>query len=375
MDSLDQTMMTRALELAENGRGLVEPNPLVGAVVAREGRIVGEGWHERFGEAHAEVNALARAGEAARGASLFVTLEPCCHQGKTPPCTAAIVRAGVRRVVAALADPFPDVAGRGIEALRSEGVDVEVGVGEAAARAQNAPYLKLLRTGKPWVIAKWAMSLDGKIATRTGESRWLTGPEARARVHQLRGRMDAILVGIGTVLADDPLLTARPPGPRTATRVVLDSRLRLPLESQLVRTARQTPLIAVHDPQADAGVRAALTQAGCECLTVRPDAGSPTIDGILLELGRRRFTNLLVEGGAKVLGSLFDAQAIDEVYAFVAPTLVGGGPGPLAGHGLDRLADALLLSSPRVEAMGRDVLISGRTKRDSATCGSARAEF
>src|SRR6478752_9858422 len=235
----DADYMARALELAARGRGAVEPNPLVGAVVVRDGAVVGQGWHEQFGQAHAEVNALRQAGDRARGATLYVTLEPCCHFGKTPPCTEAVVRAGVRRVVAAMLDPFPQVAGQGASRLREAGVVVEVGVGEAAARRLNAPYLKSLRTGRPWVHAKWAMTLDGKIATRTGESKWITGEAARARAHELRGRMDAVIVGKGTLLADDPLLTARPPGPRTATRVVLTASGKgLPISCRLLETAQ-----------------------------------------------------------------------------------------------------------------------------------------
>src|SRR5690242_3300722 len=213
MHDADQLWMRRALDLAECGRGWVEPNPLVGAVIVRDGRMVGEGWHRRYGEAHAEVNALAEAGDAARGATLYVTLEPCCHHGKTPPCTDAVLRAGVRRVVAAMPDPFPAVAGQGAGRLRAAGVEVEFGPGEAAARRLNAPYLKLLAAGRPYVHVKWAMTLDGKIATRTGDSKWVSNPASRRYVHELRGRVDAVLVGVGTALADDPSLTARPPGP------------------------------------------------------------------------------------------------------------------------------------------------------------------
>ena len=237
--------MRRAVELAERGRGHVEPNPLVGAVIVRDGQIVGEGWHKKFGQAHAEVNAFTSAGEAARGATLYVTLEPCCHHGKTPPCTDAVIRAGIARVVAALQDPFPQVAGQGAALLRAAGIPIEFGVCAKEARRQNAPYLKLLATGRPYVHAKWAMSLDGKIATRTGDSQWISNETSRRRVHELRGRMDGILVGIGTALADDPLLTARPPGPRTACRVILDSKGRLPITSQLVRTAAQVPTLIV----------------------------------------------------------------------------------------------------------------------------------
>ncbi len=237
--------MTRALELAERGRGYVEPNPLVGAVVVRDGRMVGEGWHQRYGEAHAEVNALAAAGEAARGATLYVTLEPCCHHGKTPPCTDAILQAGVARVVAAMTDPFPEVAGKGLSILQAAGVTVVVGLGEKEARRLNAPYLKLLTTGRPYIHAKWAMMLDGKIATRTGDSKWISGEESRRRVHELRGRMDGIIVGIGTALADDPLLTVRPPGARVPTRIILDSHARLSPHSRLVQTAKEAPVMVV----------------------------------------------------------------------------------------------------------------------------------
>src|SRR5713101_264980 len=221
MAAWDDHWMNRALDLAERGRGYVEPNPLVGAVVVRENTPVGEGWHERFGQAHAEINALSQAGISAVGATLYVTLEPCCHHGKTPPCTEAILKAGIKRVMAALEDPFPQVTGQGAARLRESGVLVDMGLMEARARRINAPYLKLLRTGRPYIHAKWAMTLDGKIATRTGDSRWITGQGARRHSQELRGRMDAILVGIGTVLADDPLLSARPPGPRTPVRVVL----------------------------------------------------------------------------------------------------------------------------------------------------------
>jgi diaminohydroxyphosphoribosylaminopyrimidine deaminase/5-amino-6-(5-phosphoribosylamino)uracil reductase len=360
-------MIRRALELAERGRGAVEPNPLVGAVIVRDGRIVGEGWHERYGQAHAEVNALAAAGELARGATLYVTLEPCCHHGKTPPCTDAVLRAGVRRVVASMLDPYPPVAGRGAELLRAAGVEVAVGIGEAEAQDLNAPYLKLLRTGRPYVIAKWAMSLDGKIATRTGDSRWVSGEEARRRVHQLRGRVDAVIVGIGTVRADDPLLTARPPGPRTAARLVLDSRLRLPRASRLVQTAGAAPVIVVHAPDADPAARRALAAAGCECLPVEAPAGQPLVTALLDELGRRRFTNVLVEGGAQVLGSFLDAGEVDEVYAFIAPKLIGGAdaPAPIAGLGVERMARALALVRPSCEPVGADWLIRGRLPRGS----------
>ena len=352
--------MARALELAERGRGHVEPNPLVGAVVVHEGRAVGEGWHQRFGGPHAEVHALAAAGEAARGATLYVTLEPCCHHGKTPPCTDAVLRAGVRRVVAAMPDPFPAVAGQGAERLRAAGVEVEFGPGEAAARRLNAPYLKLLAAGRPYVHAKWAMTLDGKIATRTGDSKWVSNKASRRHVHELRGRVDAVLVGVGTALADDPSLTARPPGPRTAARVVLDSHARLPLTSILVRTAREVPtVLATADAPPDRAAQ--LRAAGCEVLTLPARDGRPDAGALLAELGRRRMTNVLVEGGAGVLGSFLDAGAIDEVHVFIAPRLAGGADALTAvgGRGVEKIAQALPLAECRVETVEGDVYVHG----------------
>src|SRR5581483_10404701 len=241
--NLDAWHMARALELAELGRGYVEPNPLVGCIVVQGAEVIGEGWHRRFGGPHAEIDALAVAGHRAKGGTLVVTLEPCCHWGKTPPCTKAVIAAGIRRVVVAQRDPFPAVSGGGIDELRAAGIEVEVGVREDEARILNAPYLKLLETGRPWIIAKWAMSLDGKLATRTGHSQWISGDKSRRVAHAMRGRVDAVLVGRGTVEADDPLLTARPVGPRVATRIVLDSRATLSSDSQLVRTVEAAPVL------------------------------------------------------------------------------------------------------------------------------------
>lgn len=354
--------MLRAIELAERGRGYVEPNPLVGAVVVRDGQMVGEGWHQRHGEAHAEVNALAAAGEAARGATLYVTLEPCCHHGKTPPCTDAVLQAGIARVVAALEDPFPQVAGQGAALLRAAGVAVEFNVGAELARRQNAPYLKLLAAGRPYVHAKWAMTLDGKIATRDGDSKWISHKASRQIVHNLRGHMDGILVGVGTALADDPLLTARPAGPRCATRVVLDGRARLPLESQLVCTAREAPTLVATGAMAPAPAIAALRDQGCEVVVVPTDAsGRPALLPLLAEFGRRRWTNLLVEGGAAVLGSFADAKAIDEVHVFLAPKLIGGADAltPVGGQGMAFVSDALRFRGCNVEQVEGDVYWRG----------------
>jgi diaminohydroxyphosphoribosylaminopyrimidine deaminase/5-amino-6-(5-phosphoribosylamino)uracil reductase len=350
MSDRERAWMLQALELAERGRGWVEPNPLVGAVVVQGDRIVGAGWHEQYGQAHAEVNALAAAGDAARGATLYVTLEPCCHHGKTPPCTQAVLRSGVARVVTTMLDPFPEVAGQGASFLRAAGITVDVGLCEAEARRLNAPYLKLLATHRPYVHAKWAMSLDGKIATSTGDSKWISGEASRRRVHALRGRMDAIVVGIGTVLADDPILTARPAGPRTATRVVLDTHGRLPPDCQLAKTTHEAPLLVATAVDGNVGER----------LVLPVEHGRVAVTALLDELGRRRMTNVLVEGGAEVLGSFFDAQTVDEVWVFVAPRIIGGqGKSAVGGSGVSRLAEGLRLKEWGVEKIEEDVLLHG----------------
>ncbi|MBN2578415.1 MAG: bifunctional diaminohydroxyphosphoribosylaminopyrimidine deaminase/5-amino-6-(5-phosphoribosylamino)uracil reductase RibD [Pirellulales bacterium] len=366
---LDSWHLRRALELAAQGRGLVEPNPLVGCVIARGAEIVGEGWHRRFGGPHAEVEALRVAGPRAKGASLYVTLEPCCHQGKTPPCTRAILDAGVRRVVAATRDPFPQVAGGGIQQLQAAGLEVAVGVLEEEARDLNAPYFKLVETGRPWVIAKWAMSLDGKIAARSGDSKWISNERSREVVHRLRGRVDGILVGHGTLGRDDPLLTARPPGPRTATRIVLATHAALPPNCQLLQTTSETPVLIAVGPEASPDDCQRLEQSGCEIFVCPGRDPHKRLLALLDELGRRRWTNLLVEGGATVLGSFFDARQIDEVHVFIAPKLIGGESAlsPIGGSGIERIEEALPLVSPQVQTLEGDLYVSGRVKSGGQT--------
>lgn len=349
--------MRQALALAAKGRGFVEPNPMVGAVVLDPaGRVIGAGWHQHFGGPHAEVFALRAAGERARGGTLVVTLEPCCHHGKTPPCTDAVLSAGVARVVIAMADPFPKVAGGGIAVLRAAGIEVSVGLCEPDALALNAPYLKLLRTGRPWVHAKWAMTLDGKIATRTGDSKWISGEESRRRVHALRGCMDAVVVGRGTVAADDPLLTARPAGPRATARVVVSASGDLPARCQLRATAREAPVIVY---TANADKLGGWAADGAEVVVL--PGGEPAIDAVLADLGRRRFTNVLVEGGGGLLGSALDANAVDEFHVFVAPKVCGGAGArtPVAGVGASLMADALTLDRATSEPSGADVYVHG----------------
>lgn len=350
--------MKLALELARRGQGWVEPNPMVGAVVVQEDKVVGEGYHEKFGGHHAEVHALRQAGERANGATLYVTLEPCCHHGKTPPCTEAVIAAGIRTVIVAGPDPNPLVAGKGLEALRAAGLEVHSGFYRDAAEQLNAPFFKLMKTGKPYVIAKWAMTLDGRIATATGDSKWISNETSRAKVHELRGRMDAIIVGIGTVLADDPHLTARPPGPRVATRVVLDSKLRLPLFSKLMNTVNEAPIIVVHQTKG-------ATLADSELLYL---TGSRTkvMEQLMAELGRKRMSNVMIEGGAQVLGVAIDAGLVDEVWVFVAGQIIGSGqaPGPVSGHGAALLKDAMKLGPLEVESLAGDVLLRARRIRN-----------
>jgi diaminohydroxyphosphoribosylaminopyrimidine deaminase/5-amino-6-(5-phosphoribosylamino)uracil reductase len=367
---LDTLFMGRALELAARGEGFVEPNPMVGCVIVRDGTVIGEGWHQRFGGPHAEVEALRSAGVQTTGATAYVTLEPCCHHGKTPPCTDALIAAGIARVVCAQRDPFEKVSGRGVAALQAARIQVDVGLIESEARRINAPYLKLVSTGRPWVIAKWAMTLDGKIATHTGDSRWISGEASRAIVQQLRGRMDAIVVGRRTAKQDDPLLIALPPGPRVATRVVVDSTASLSPDSQLIRTIKQAPvLLAVGSRPSNENI-SRLKSSGCEIVSCadtakNDDPNSVNIVTLLAELGRRRMTNVMIEGGGQLLGSLFDAGSIDEVHVFIAPKLIGGknAPSPIAGAGIEKIAAAMQLADPQIRQMGADLYLSGGIAR------------
>lgn len=375
MNHEHEIWMRRALSLAAQGQGHVEPNPMVGCVLVRDGEMIGQGFHRQFGQAHAEVDAIHDAngrGHDTRGATAYVTLEPCSHYGKTPPCCLALIEAGVRQVVVATVDPSPQVAGQGIQQLQAAGIEVQVGVLEAEAQVLLGPFLKRLRTGLPWVIAKWAMSLDGKIATRTGHSQWISGPPARAFVHQLRGRMDGIMVGIGTALADDPALTARLENEKTparvATRIVLDRQLRLPLESQLVRTARDVPVLIACESGANPSHRQQLEAAGVEVWSP-PTAANSVFDysvfvrTLLAELSSRGMTNVLVEGGAALLGNLFDQNLVDEQYVFVAPIIIGGtnAISPIGGRGLETVPQTGSANTKphRVshQVLGNDVLI------------------
>ena len=320
----DQHWMHRALDLARKGLGHVEPNPLVGCVLVKNQELVASGWHQQFGGPHAEIHALQEAGSRAAGCTLYVTLEPCSHQGKTPPCTTAIKQAGIQRVVIGQQDPFAEVNGRGIQQLEEAGLEIERGVLETECRHLNGPYLKRLATGKPWVVAKWAMSRDGKLAASDGSSRWISSPTSRELVHQIRGRMDAILVGRETALLDNPQLTARPPGARVPTRIVMTTLADLPNHLTLLQTARETPTLITCGPDAPTKNRKALEAAGCEVFVTESTDRCQMINELLCHLGRQQMTNLLVEGGSQLLVSCFNAKAIDEVHIFVANKHMGG---------------------------------------------------
>ncbi len=362
----DVRYMKLALRLAARGAGWVSPNPMVGAVVVRDGEIVGRGWHRRYGAAHAEVEALTQAGERAKGATLYVTLEPCNHYGLTPPCSQAVWAAGVARVVVAMADPNPQVAGGGAEFLRQQGVTVEMGLLAEPARRLNEAWLKWVTTGLPYVVAKAACSLDGRIATATGESKWLTGERARAFGHRLRHECDAILVGRGTVAADDPQLTARL-GRRKSkdpVRVVLDSRLEIPQDSRLLSLSSGAPTLIATTDLAPPEKIAALNRLGAEVLVLPKENGRVALRPLLELLGKRRVSSVLVEGGAETLGSFFDARLVDRFYFFYAPKILGGPPAypVVAGQGVSTLVEAHRAQDLAVRRLGPDVLITGRLR-------------
>jgi diaminohydroxyphosphoribosylaminopyrimidine deaminase/5-amino-6-(5-phosphoribosylamino)uracil reductase len=368
----DKAHLARAIELASNGAGVVEPNPVVGAVIARGGEVLGEGWHESFGGAHAEVNAIEACGlEDLGDATIYLSLEPCCHEGKTPPCTEAILHAGIRRVVVASDDPTEKASGRGLGILRDEGVEVVMADGELAASARllNQAFRKHARVGRPWVLFKSAMTLDGKVATRTGDSKWISGEDSRALAHRWRASVDAVVVGIGTALADDPSLTARPGGslaeledqPR---RVVFDSLARLPPTSQLSAASSEIPLTVVVSRAAARADTDALEAAGVQVL-VAPGENEPArVRSALDQLGAMGVSSVLLEGGPHLAGAFLDAGEIDEIRLFLAPLLLGGSAArdPLEGKGVERISEALRALTFEYERVGEDLLISARLR-------------
>jgi diaminohydroxyphosphoribosylaminopyrimidine deaminase / 5-amino-6-(5-phosphoribosylamino)uracil reductase len=368
----DRTHLERAIELASNGAVAVKPNPVVGAVVARDGKVLGEGWHEQFGGAHAEVNAIEACGVVdLSGATLYVSLEPCCHEGKTPPCTEAILQAGIRRVVVASDDPTEKASGRGLGILRDEGVEVLLADSELAARARllNQAFRKHARVGRPWVLFKSAMTLDGKVATRTGDSQWISGEDSRELAHRWRASVDAVVVGIGTALADDPRLTARPDGlaaelPHQPRRVVFDSLARLPPSSQLVAAAAEIPLTVVVSRAAARADTDALEAAGVQVLVATGENEPARVRSALEQLGTLGIASVLLEGGPHLAGAFLDAGEIDEIRLFLAPLLLGGSAArdPLEGKGVEQISEALRALTFDCERVGEDLLVSARLR-------------
>ena len=364
----DIAHLERAVELARNGTGRVNPNPIVGAVIADGGAVLGEGWHDELGGCHAEVAAIAACGATdLAAATLYITLEPCCHHGRTPPCTDAILAAGIRRVVVASDDPTTKASGRGLGILRDEGVEVVVADGEMARRARllNQGFRKHARTGRPWVLFKSAMTLDGKVATRDGDSKWISGEESRELAHHWRASVDAVAIGIGTALADDPQLTARVENVHhQPTRVVFDALARLPLSSQLVGAAAEVPLIVVVSRAAARTEMDALEAAGVEVIVAAGENEPARVRAALDLLGAEGMAAILLEGGPHLAGAFLDAGEIDEVRLFLAPMLLGGRSArdPLEGEGVGRIAEAISALTLDCERVGEDLLISARLR-------------
>ena len=363
--------MRRAIELAKKGSGHVNPNPLVGAVIVRDGEIIGEGYHECYGQLHAERNAIANAkkrGNSLEGSTIYVTLEPCCHYGKTPPCTEAIIEEKIARVVVGSDDPNPLVSGKGFQMLREKGIEVIPHFLKEECDAMNHVFFHYIRTGTPYVAMKYAMTMDGKIACYTGDSKWVTGEESRAHVQTLRNHYKGIMAGIGTVLADDPMLNCRIEGRRDPIRIIADSHLRIPMDSQLVRTAGQQPLIVACLPDADEEKAAQLQEKGVEVLRI---PGVTTADiteeqkevislpVLMKELGARKIDGILLEGGGQLNESALQAGIVDRIYCYIAPKIFGGAQAktPVEGQGLTRAADAWQFNRIGMQEFGQDILL------------------
>ena len=365
---IERRHLARAIELAEHGRGRVSPNPLVGAVIVRDDEMIAEGFHRGYGEPHAEVEAIRAAGdEDLAGATMYVSLEPCCHHGKTPPCTDAIRQAGIGRVVVASDDPSEHASGRGLGILRDEGIDVVIADGELATRARliNQPFRKRARTGRPWILFKSAMTLDGKVATRAGDSKWISGEASRHRAHHWRAECDAVAVGVGTALADDPQLTARIDGVhRQPRRIVFDSLARLPLSSALVRDAREIPLTVVVSRAAPRTSTDALETHGAEVIVATGENEPARVVSALDQLGSSGIGSILLEGGPHLAGAFLDAGEIDEIRLFLAPLVLGGRTArdPLEGEGVEAISEAVQSLTLDCERVGDDLLVSARIR-------------
>lgn len=354
----DKRYMYRALELAKKGEGWANPNPLVGAVVVKEGRIIGEGFHERYGSLHAERNALLNCGESAEGAALYVTLEPCCHYGKTPPCTEAIMESGIKRVIVGCVDGNPLVAGKGIELLKKAGIEVTEGILQKECRELNRIFFHYIKNKMPFVMMKYAMTMDGKIAAYTGASKWITGEAARRRVQEDRGKFMAIMAGIGTVLTDNPMLTCRIEGKKGPVRVICDTKLRTPLDSALVKTAKEVPVILAVGC-VDREKQEPYIKAGCEIWEIPVKEKSIDLSVLMKKLGERGIDSVLLEGGGTLNYSALKEKIVNVVQAYIAPKLFGGAEAktPVEGKGIERVEEAFHLKNSQISFCGEDILI------------------
>ena len=354
----DQEYMRRAIELAQQGAGWTSPNPMVGAVIVKEGRVIGEGWHKKCGDLHAERNAFTALTEPAQGATLYVTLEPCCHHGRTPPCTEAIIENGISRVVIGSRDPNPLVSGKGAVLLREHGIIVEDDFLREECDALNPVFFHYITTGRPYVVMKYAMTLDGKIATRTGASQWITGEMARQHVHQLRGRYSAIMAGIGTVLADDPLLNCRIDGGHQPVRIIVDSHLRIPMESQLVQTAKDHRTVLVCSDTVPEKEHV-LHNFGVEVLRIPGQDGRVDLRALMEYLGREQIDSVLIEGGGQIHEAALRAGIVNHVCAYVAPKLFGGDRAktPVEGVGVSLPSEGATLNNLQISRLGEDLLL------------------
>ncbi|MCF6158024.1 MAG: bifunctional diaminohydroxyphosphoribosylaminopyrimidine deaminase/5-amino-6-(5-phosphoribosylamino)uracil reductase RibD [wastewater metagenome] len=353
--------MKLALELAEKGRGKVEPNPMVGAVLVKNGKIIGKGYHQMFGGSHAEVHAITEGGKNCKGATLYVSMEPCAHYGKTAPCTDAIIDAGIAKVVTAILDPNPITSGKGVQKLKDAGIEIRLGILEEHARRLNTPFFKLIQKGLPYVIVKWAMSLDGKIATRTGDSKWITSEESRAYVHKIRGQVDGIIVGLNTVLRDDPLLTCRIKGGRNPRRIIIDSNALLPAGCRLIHTIHDTEVIVAVNQNASQQRIQELERSGCRIVQTNDPHGRVNLMELFQVLGNMKLTNILVEGGSRVITSVIEGHLADKVIVFIAPLIVGGehAYSPVLGKGIDKIAEAGKIRDITIRRFSNDVAIEG----------------
>ncbi len=361
----DEIYMRRALDLAIRGRGKVEPNPMVGALVVKDDNIIAEGWHECFGNPHAEVVALERAGLQTKGATLYVTLEPCAHYGKTPPCVKKIIHSEIKRVVFPLIDPNPLTSGRGKQNMLEAGIEVLEGVLKEEAKRVNAPFFKLMNTGMPYVTAKWAMSLDGKIATQAGDARWISSEESREYVHKVRSLVDAVIVGINTVIRDDPLLTCRIPGGRNPKRIVLDSRARIPMDCKLLNSLGESKVIIVTTASAPKEKLDTLEKIGCEVLVLKGDEKGVDPVELLKVLGERQYTNMLLEGGGSLNASFLEKDLVDKVMVFISPKIIGGveAKSPVGGKGVALVQESIKLKEIQITRFLEDILVEGLVEK------------